>query len=482
MIRPTRSSSLFTVACLATVSAGCLSEQSFPMRTGDLVPMSMDRPSGAPLAARDWLARVGPKLNQLLPRGTKPPLLTEELTQDGRPVDVMAHFSRDPRRLQKLIGNFSGIVHTAQCVGAGFNPGEGTPWPGFEEVWIPIREDLSLCGWLAMAREGGRSGAPVLDSNCIVLLPGLLGNHEINRTRDLARALLDNGHHVLSIELRGHGKTDLRYPDIGYNFGVTEVQDLLLVSEWLEARPHIKGTGLVGFCWGANTAMIAAWFDGRSADDPNLSPRLREILGPPRSGRHFSAGVIAFSPTLRYEEVLEVLKTPRSMTKEPMYAGLQDMVLGRAQHKAYANPTGDLRWLIDREYERSVLSYPNAVEEGLTFLRWMPFQAPQGDDNQASEVPAHDDPAHEGRARIKPAHDKASSIRIPTLIVVAANDPLVGGQDLADFIAGVRNPGVAALLTPGGGHVGFAAWNRRYYFNLILSFFDTRHGPGARRP
>lgn len=463
MVRPTQFPCRFAVVILAALSAGCLSEQSFPMQAGDLAPIAQDhRPDAPPHATRDWLVQVSPHLNHLLPSGTKPPLLTDEMTRDGKPVDVMAHFGRNPLRLQKLFGNFSGIIQTAQCVGAGYNPGEGQPWPGFEEVWIPIREDLSLCGWIAMAREGSRLEAPIIDSNCIVLLPGLLGNHEIIRTHDLARALLDHGHHVLSVELRGHGKTDLRYPDIGYNFGVTEVQDLMIVSEWLEARPHIKGTGLVGFCWGANTAMIAAWFDGRSADDPNLSPRQRELHGPPRLGRHFTAGVIAFSPTLRFEEILEILKTPRSMTREPMYAGLQDMVLGRAQHKGYANPTGDLRWLIDREYERSVLNYPNSVEEGLTFLRWMPFQDPQ--------------------ARKKPAHDKTSSIRIPTLVVAAANDPLVGGQDLADFIAGVRNPNVAALLTPGGGHVGFPAWNRRYYFNLILSFFDTRRGPGAQCP
>ncbi len=463
MARLIRSPFLLVLTLLAAFGTGCLSEQSFPMRARDVAPIvgARDSETSSP-SAREWLRRASPSLNDFLPRGVTHPMLAEDLAHDGQPVDVMAHFGRNPRRLQKLLGNFSGIVHTAQCVGAGFNPGDGTPWPGFEEVWVPIRDDLSLCGWLAMAREGGRPEAPVIDSNCIVLLPGLLGNHEINRTRDLARALLDNGHHVLSIELRGHGKTDLRYPEIGYNFGVTEAQDLMIVAEWLEARPHIRGTGLVGFCWGANTAMIAAWFEGRSEDDPNLSPRLREILGPPRPGRHFTAGVIAFSPTLRYEEILEILKTPRKMTQEPMYAGLQDMVLGRAQHKGYPNPSGDLRWLIDREYERSVLSYPHAVEEGLTFLRWMPFQDPHG--------------------REKPEYDKTYAIRIPTLVVAAANDPLVGGQELADFIAGVKNPNVAALLTPGGGHVGFAAWNRRYYFNLILSFFDTRHGPGAPRP
>lgn len=467
MIRLHRLSCCLALSFIAICAVGCLSEQSFPMREGDLAPMAVHREPNTPLTAREWLAQVSTQLNHLLPRGTKPPLLTDELTRDGKPLDVMAHFGRNPRRLQKLFGNCTGIVHTAQCVGAGFNPGEGRPWPGFEEIWIPIREDLSLCGWLAMAREDRREDAPIIDSNCIVLLPGLLGNHEINRTRDLARALLDHGHHVLSIELRGHGKTDLRYPDLGYNFGVTEAQDLLIVSEWLEERSHIRGTGLIGFCWGANTAMIAAWFDGRSADDPNLSPRQRDLLGPPRPGRHFTAGVIAFSPTLRFEEILEILKTPRSMTQEPMYAGLQDMVLGRARHKGYPDPSGDLRWLIDREYERSVLNYPDSVEEGLTFLRWLPFRDPR---------------AHGDQASVKPAHDKTSAIRIPTLVVAAANDPLVGGQELADFIAGVKNPNVAALLTPGGGHVGFAAWNRRYYFNLILSFFDTRHGPGAQRP
>lgn len=451
----------FLVACLALNAAivGCMSEQSFPMRQGDAVKVDIHLENDhKALTTRQWLRQAHGQLKHLIHAGDPPALVTEELvTEDGRPIDVMAYFGIRFNQLQKLFGNYSGLLHTAQSVGGEFTTGKPNPWPGFEEVWIPVRPDLSLYGWLGMARADRNVTSPILDSNCIVLLPGLMGHNDISRTRDLAQALIAAGHHVLAVELRGHGQTDTRYPDLGYNFGVTEVEDLMIVSEWLEDRPHIHSTGMIGFCWGANEAMISAWFDGRTTDDPSLSPRLRALHDPPRPRRHFTAGVIAFSPTLRFEEILEILKSRRRTWNEPIYKGLQDIVIYRAKAKGYPNPSGDLRWLIDREYERSILNYPNAVEEGLTFLRWMPF-------------------------RHKPAHDKTSSIRIPTLIVAAANDPLVGGQELADFIAGVKNPNVAALLTRGGGHVGFAAWNRQYYFNLILAFFDTRHGPGAQRP
>ena len=68
---------------------------------------------------------------------------------------------------------------------------------------------------------------------------------------------------------------------------------------------------------------------------------------------------------------------------------------------------------------------------------------------------------------------------VPVLIVQAANDPLISAQDQADFTARTSNPNVAALILPGGGHIGFAAYCRAYYFSLIFNFFDAQSGPRA---
>src|SRR5262249_31549268 len=153
-----------------------------------------------PPNAREWLRTAQPELNKLHPLGAKCALITEELKRsDGTPVDVMKYFDMPPENLQKLLLNYFGLSHSAQLVGRGYSTDPERLWPGFTQVWIPVADNVSLSGWMAMARDGNG----VIDSNCIVLLPGLLGGNDIKRTRDLANALLQSGHHVLAIELRG---------------------------------------------------------------------------------------------------------------------------------------------------------------------------------------------------------------------------------------------------------------------------------------
>ena len=52
----------------------------------------------------------------------------------------------------------------------------------------------------------------------------------------------------------------------------------LAVSEWLQAQPHIRRTGLVGFCSGANEALLTAWHYGRPADATRAHGE-RQLLG-----------------------------------------------------------------------------------------------------------------------------------------------------------------------------------------------------------
>ena len=81
--------------------------------------------------------------------------------------------------------------------------------------------------------------------------------------------------------------------------------------------------------------------------------------------------------------------------------------------------------------------------------------------------------------RGKPAGDKLESARMPVLLVHGANDPLAPSQDVADLMATVDNPRVAATILPSGGHVGFNAYAPEYYFSLIVSFFDPATGAAA---
>lgn len=450
--RPAGRGLLVAVALLGACG-GCFSERYFFMRPRDFVPVAEVLETAAPSDTRAWLRAVHGRLSATLPKGEKPALLTEDLVDTrGRAVDVWQHFGLRPAELYKLLGNFDGLLHTAQSAGA--DPvieRPAYPWPGFQDVWIPIREGLAFSGRLGLAQREGK----IIESDCIVIIPGLLGDLAVKRSRTIAEALLSHGLHALALELRGYGQTEAHYPEVYYNFGLLEIGDLLAVSEWLEDRPEVRRTGLVGFCWGANHVLLAAWEDGRSDDHPSVSPELRRRLRP-RSGRsHYSAGIMAFSPCLRFEEIIEQCETEWGLFTNPVLYTLQESVRFRKRWKGHPDRTGSIRTLIHYEFARSELHYPNVVSEGLDYLRLMPFRG-------------------------RPAGDKLESARVPVLIVHGANDPLSPAQDVADFFVGLENRGVAGLILPGGGHVGFAAWCRAHFYNLILSFFDPVYGPAAR--
>lgn len=411
----------------------------------------------APGSTRDWLEHAHRQLSRLLPRAADPALLTDDLVDDhGQPVDVARHFGHRFANMDSLVGNFGGLMHTAQLASAKPPNADPAPhWRGFRDVWIPVDDGLELSGRLAFALQPNGRRA---QADCIVILPGLLGDNHILRTRDLAVALRGHGFHVLCLELRGCGQTEARFPRFTTAWGILETADLLLVAEWLEALPEVRRTGLVGFCWGANLALLTAWADGRSPDHPSITPTVRPLLQRPTSpAAHYSAGVLAFSPVLRFERVLDALEAPRLALQGPFLAALQQVVRDRQVAKGHQPVNGSLRDLIGQETAFYQFDPPVPMNDRLRYLRLMP----DGD---------------------LPSGDKLDSARIPVVVVLAANDPLIPAQDLADFVALTSNAQVAALVLPGGGHVGFAAYASAYYLSLITNFFSPRGGPGIPSP
>ncbi|MFQ5429584.1 MAG: alpha/beta hydrolase family protein [Phycisphaerae bacterium] len=438
-------------AAFLLLSAGCFEEQSFPMRSTDFVRVRFE-PAARPMTPRQWLAQTHGALAHLLPRGRAAPLLTEDLVDGrGRPVDVFKHFKRDPEKLQKLVTNYWGLLWSSQAGGPPFDktraPG---PWPGFTDVRIPLSPGFASYGRLGLAKDG----STVREADCIVVLSGLFGHNNIRRTQDLAVALLKAGHHVLAYENRGYGRTSLAYPDVPYNYGVLTMRDLMIVSDWLEAKPYIRRTGLIGFCWSANQVLLAAWYENCPEGHPSISERIARHLPPLPPRRRFTAGALAFSPTLAFEKIIDKLETPRKLTVDPALASVAIAVDSRAATQGYPPVHGSLRKLIDAEYARSVLNYPGSVTEGLRCLRFLPYKG-------------------------KPDDRKLECARVPVVIVHSSNDPLAPAQEIADLIARVSNPNVAAIILYSGGHVGFAAYARSYYYSLILGFFDPVSGAAA---
>lgn len=431
---------------------GCLSERSFTIRADESRTLTDVGQASAGRSTRSWLRNAHGELRDLLPASSPPALLTEDLVgPEGQPVDVFGHFGVRRKSLHSMLSNWEGITFTAQAACRTYCIDQPAPsWDGFEDVWIPVDHRTAYNTRIGYARRNGE----IVDADCIVLLPGLYGDNGVQRTKDLAIYLRDAGFHVAAVELRGHGQTEARYPGQYHTFGVIESNDMLVVSDWLEAQPHVNRTGLIGYCWGANVALLTAWYEATQNDDPCISSELATVLQPRERRPRYTAGVIAFSPIVRWEALLDELDEPRSNFTVPVYAAIQQTVRDRAERKGFPEPHHSLRQLIEQEYIGYNVPMPNGVYEGYPFIRVMPYK-----DNTI--------------------HDKMALVRTPLLIVHAATDPLAPAQDVADFVSTVENPLVAAAVLPNGGHVGFAAYAKEYYFSLITNFFDPQVGPAG---
>jgi pimeloyl-ACP methyl ester carboxylesterase len=177
-------------------------------------------------------------------------------------------------------------------------------------------------------------------------------------------------------------------------------------------------------------------------------------LPPPNGRLHYQAGIMAFSPLPRFEELRSQLDRPRSALFDPVLHAFQNIIRDRMIAKGHEPVSGSLRQLIAAEIAGSDPTIAVPVPDGLRYLRLLPHGA-------------------------EPDGGKLERARVPTLVVQSANDPLIPACDIADLISQTENPNVAGIILPGGGHVGLVAYAREYYFSLILNFFDSTIGPVA---
>ena len=433
--------------CVLTLGSGCwFTETSYPLDPNGVVRIA---PPPKGVTMREWLVHAHKDLQRLLPRRGRPTLLTDDLSDaDGRPIDAPALLTIHPDRLETLWWNFGGLSYSARAISMRDDTAPAPPWPGFRDLWVPIREDFNLSARLGMAvDEQGRTR----DADCVVILPGLCGSNNVLRLRDLAHGLRDSGFHVLALEIRGLAQTDARYPHVEHTWGAHESMDLLIVADWLQRQPHIRRTGMVAFSWSSNIALMTAWADGRDANDPNVPPEIAKRLAKVPPGRRYEAGLIAMSPALGFEAMADRFDREHHYLIRPATAGLQATIRQRMVDKKYENPNGNL-WRIITEH--CGFSYPGSADDCRRYLRLLPYRG-------------------------LPAGDKLGAARVPVLIVHGANDPIVPVQTVADLMAAVDNPMVAAIVLPTGGHIGFAPFARDWYFSTILNFFDPVVGPAA---
>src|SRR5271169_1437273 len=130
-------------------------------------------------------------------------------------------------------------------------------WDGFEDVTVPVGGGVVLYG-----RLGAPNTAQEIPGSYIVFTHGLFGSLDGVDNENEVEALRRAGHHVLAIEMRGHGETNCEHPEYTVSFGIRESSDFLAVAEWLKKEKGATRVGLVSFSLTGYEALLTAWLDG----------------------------------------------------------------------------------------------------------------------------------------------------------------------------------------------------------------------------
>ena len=447
---------LLLIVLLAGLS-GCFSEGSFPANFERLVRVSnADR-----VPARPWAARLHQAAAPLLPAGRNEALTTDELSAAGGPADVWARFNLHPENLDNLFLNYRAIEQTAQSASLGATsagkPLERPDWPGFHEVKVPVGGNAVLCG-----RLGDPEKQYEIPGSYVVMTHGLFGSLDgpdvINHVQALRRA----GHHVLAIEMRGHGQTQRSYPKCTMTFGLAESGDYLAVARWLKETQGAARVGLVSFSLTGYEALLAAWLDG-TAPVTELKDRPLSALLPARQAEPaFNGGMFIVSAPINIIDIAKSFEPRFNLLQAPVKATFQNQVCARIESlpptESYAPRTGHSMWDLAR------CEFLNAEYRPL----YATFDAAQADLDEFLDL---------SRDNWKAGAARMENIRVPVLILNAASDPLASGQGVADLFSRQHNPNIGVILLKEGGHIGFTAYSADYYFSLMTNFFDPATAP-----
>ncbi len=255
---------------------------------------------------------------------------------------------------------------------------------------------LAECNW-----QPRRAESPVL-----LALHGLEGSSGSHYMRGLADKAWRQGFSVVRLNQRNCGGTEHLTPGL-YHSGLTA--DARAVVEELIARDHVPAVALAGYSLGGNLALKLAGEYGAAAP--------REL-----------ACVAAVSP-------------PIDLTRAVV-------LLERRANRVYQH---NFLWNLKRRIRRKRAVFPNAFSTtGLRRIR---------------TVRAFDDAytaPHHGFAGADDYYARAgaihvtSSIRVPTLIVSAKDDPFIPVEPFEDPRV-TSNPNIRVEITDHGGHCGFLA-------------------------
>lgn len=271
----------------------------------------------------------------------------------------------------------------------------GPALPPGHRLWLPLPDRDALAACLHWPQRVTRPLA--------VLVHGLAGTEGDPYLREAAAGLLRRGFPVLRLNLRGNA---LSRPRSTSHYHLGRAEDL---AEALAALPEaLTGEGVVLAGWSLGGALVL-----------NLLGRQAPVLGVPRI-----LAAAAICPPLQPE----------------------------LAHSAIdANPVFGRTLLA--LYRKEVLSVPAADMDDA--LRQAARRARSLHEFEAGvTTPRFGYPSYEVFVELERPAAILPRIRVPTLLLMAADDPLVPPQSL-DGIDWTECPAMAPLLVEGGGHCGF---------------------------
>jgi predicted alpha/beta-fold hydrolase len=297
--------------------------------------------------------------------------------------------------------------------------------PPDHRLWLPLPDGDALAATLHLpnAQPPARPLA--------ALVHGLTGSEDDPCLREAAAGLLRRGFPVLRINLRGSAKSQPRSTS-HYHLGRSA--DL---ADALSALPEmLTGKGVVVAGWSLGGALVLHLL-AREGERRGMAPVL--------------AGA-AVCPPLQPELAFETIDA--------------NAVFGRAllalyRREVLAVPARDL----DEDLRRAATRATSLYE----------FEA-------TVTAPRFGYPSYEVFTEMERPADALPRIRVPTLLLMGGDDPLVPASSL-DGIDWNECPAVAPLVVRGAGHCGFYDLGRENLsVRAIIAFFEgAADGTGAAR-
>jgi predicted alpha/beta-fold hydrolase len=260
----------------------------------------------------------------------------------------------------------------------------------------PDSRVLAKCHW-----QSSRASRPTL-----LLLHGLEGSADAHYMRGMAAKAFAAGFNVVRLNQRNCGGTDHLSAGV-YHSGLTS--DPAAVIDELIRTEGLTSLAVAGYSLGGNLALKLAGEYGEG-----LRPEVHAFA--------------AVSPTLDLAVCIDALERPSNWLYQQNFLF---SLKRRIRRKARQYP--------DR-YSTAPLARTRTVR--------------QFDDAYTAPMSGYRDAAdYYHRAS---SLRVVSAIRVPTLVITAADDPFVPVGPFHDQ-AVARNPAVRLVLTPHGGHCGFVA-------------------------